>query len=269
MFVLCTSLASVTLPASVTSIMDGAFGNCYSLTNVTIPSGVTNIGNIAFVVCSSLTNVAIPASVTRIGNSAFSYCVNLARVYFEASPPSLGSDVFSGDAQATVYYLPAATGWSPQVQTSDGTFGVRSNEFGFTITGTSGLATVVQACADLAHPVWEAVGTNTLSAGVSYFSDPQWTNYPTRFYRLSGLTFAGLPAVLWNPQPQSPAVQANQLGFTIAGTPNIPIAVEACANLPSGCWTSLQTCTLTNGSIYFSDPDWTNHPTRFYRIRSP
>ena len=31
----------------------------------------------------------------------------------------------------------------------------------------------------------------------------------------------------------------------------------------------MQTCTLTNGSIYFSDPDWTNHPTRFYRIRSP
>jgi hypothetical protein len=29
------------------------------------------------------------------------------------------------------------------------------------------------------------------------------------------------------------------------------------------------TGTLTNGSIYFSDPDWTNHPGRFYRIRFP
>jgi hypothetical protein len=24
---------------------------------------------------------------------------------------------------------------------------------------------------------------------------------------------------------------------------------------------------LTNGLINFTDPDWTNHPTRFYRIR--
>lgn len=26
---------------------------------------------------------------------------------------------------------------------------------------------------------------------------------------------------------------------------------------------------LTNGSIHFSNPDWANYPTRFYRIRSP
>lgn len=28
-------------------------------------------------------------------------------------------------------------------------------------------------------------------------------------------------------------------------------------------------CTLTNGSAYFSDADRTNHPARFYRLRSP
>jgi hypothetical protein len=26
--------------------------------------------------------------------------------------------------------------------------------------------------------------------------------------------------------------------------------------------------TLTGGSSYFSDPDWTNYPGRFYRLRS-
>ena len=31
----------------------------------------------------------------------------------------------------------------------------------------------------------------------------------------------------------------------------------------------LKTCSLTNGSIYFSDPPWTNYPNRFYLIRSP
>ena len=45
--------------------------------------------------------------------------------------------------------------------------------------------------------------------------------------------------------------------------------VEACTNLANPTWAPLQTYTLTNGSLYFSDPDWTNYPARFYRIRSP
>jgi hypothetical protein len=29
------------------------------------------------------------------------------------------------------------------------------------------------------------------------------------------------------------------------------------------------TNTLVNGTNYFSDPQWTNYPGRFYRLRSP
>jgi hypothetical protein len=78
---------------------------------------------------------------------------------------------------------------------------------------------------------------------------------------------------LWNPSIQTTdasfGVLSNQFGFTISGTTNIPLVVEACTNLVSASWTPLQTCTLTNGSIYFSDPQWTISPTRFYRLRSP
>jgi hypothetical protein len=45
--------------------------------------------------------------------------------------------------------------------------------------------------------------------------------------------------------------------------------VEACTNLVSASWTALHTCILTNGSSYFSDPQWTNYPARFYRLRWP
>jgi len=49
--------------------------------------------------------------------------------------------------------------------------------FGFNITGTSGLVIVVEEpCTNLADPIWSPVGTNTLTSGLSYFSDPQWTN---------------------------------------------------------------------------------------------
>jgi hypothetical protein len=79
--------------------------------------------------------------------------------------------------------------WNPQAQTGDGSFGVRTNQFGFNIIGSSNLVIVVEAGTNFASPVWTPVATNTLNTfvgtnGTSYFSDAQWTNYPARFYRL-------------------------------------------------------------------------------------
>ena len=78
--------------------------------------------------------------------------------------------------------------------------------------------------------------------------------------------------MLWNPQAQTSdasfGVRTNKFGFNITGTTNIPIKVAACTNPANPTWFPLQTCTLTNGSIYFSDPQWTNYPARLYRIRS-
>jgi hypothetical protein len=31
----------------------------------------------------------------------------------------------------------------------------------------------------------------------------------------------------------------------------------------------MESCVLTNGSIYFIDPSWTNYAKRFYRISYP
>ena len=33
--------------------------------------------------------------------------------------------------------------------------------------------------------------------------------------------------------------------------------------------TAMATNTITDGSSYFSDPDWTNYPSRYYRLSSP
>jgi hypothetical protein len=72
----------------------------------------------------------------------------------------------------------------PQVQTSYAGLGVRTNQFGFTIAGTCNTVVVVEASTNLANPTWSPLGTNTLIGGWWYFSDPQWTNYSSRFYRL-------------------------------------------------------------------------------------
>jgi hypothetical protein len=74
--------------------------------------------------------------------------------------------------------------WNPQAQTGDGSFGVRTNRFGFNIIGSSNLVIAVEACTNLGNPVWSPVGINMLTEGSAYFSDPGWANYHSRFYRL-------------------------------------------------------------------------------------
>jgi hypothetical protein len=75
-----------------------------------------------------------------------------------------------------------AIGWNPQVQPDS--FGVYTNQFGFSMTGNSGLAVVVEASTSLATTTWIPLATNTLNSGSAYFSDAQWTNYSSRYYRL-------------------------------------------------------------------------------------
>jgi hypothetical protein len=79
--------------------------------------------------------------------------------------------------------------------------------------------------------------------------------------------------VLWNPVIQacgaSFGVQSNQFGFNIVGTNDFTVVVEACTNLAGAIWILLQALALTNGSVYFSDPQWTNYPCRFYGLGLP
>lgn len=143
--------------------------------------------------CTHLTDVTIGKNVTSIGSSAFQVCSGLTGVYFKGNAPGCGSDssVFSGDTKATLYYLPGTTGWTnpwggrPTVcwNPTATNLGVASSQFGFNITGSTGLVIVVEACTNLANPVWVPLSTNTLTGGTSSFTDPQSSNYPARFYR--------------------------------------------------------------------------------------
>jgi hypothetical protein len=168
----------------------------------TIPNTVANIGSGAFESCYSLTSVTIPNSVTSIGANAFYYCTSLTGIYFQGNAPSVGFAAFISANNATAYYLPGTMGWGPMfggppslptalwllpyplILNNNPEFGVQTNGFGFIISWATNISVVVEACADLANPTWTPVGTNTLTGGSCYFSDPDWTNYPGRFYRL-------------------------------------------------------------------------------------
>ena len=90
-----SSLATVTIPNSVTSIGSHAFYYCSNLTSVTMGNGVTSIGECAFSGCSSLTSVTIPNGVTSIGNSAFNNCTSLTSVTIPNNVTSIGNDALT------------------------------------------------------------------------------------------------------------------------------------------------------------------------------
>jgi hypothetical protein len=191
---------AVTIPdtingLSVTSVGDFAFAYT-SLTNVTIPDSVTSIGGYAFEFCGNLMRVSVPGSVTDFGFVwSFYDCTNLTGLYFRGNAPDYHSIPYF-QTNTIIYYLPGSVGWDsfltshqlelwlPQAQAGDVSFGVQNNQFGFNINWASGQTVVVEACNNLANPVWQSVQTNTLTGDSVYFSDPQWTNYPTRLYRL-------------------------------------------------------------------------------------
>jgi len=82
-------------------------------------------------------------------------------------------------------------------------------------------------------------------------------------------TFAGRPAVLWNPTFTAIAFNVGGTSCTATGTTAIPVALEVSTNLVAGPWIRLCTTNLTGGAIEFLDPEATPGPARFYRMVGP
>jgi hypothetical protein len=150
-----------------------------------------------------LTTVTILGGVASIGTNSFADCGSLS-IYFTGNAPSPNTNAFTGDNDNKVmtYYLPGTTGWSngiwgypygqgpqavlwnPLILASGANFGVQNDQFGFYITGATNFTVVVEACTNLASPDWVPIQTNTLTNGSFSFSDPQWTDYSSRYYGL-------------------------------------------------------------------------------------
>ena len=184
------------VPSTVTNIDTGAFNDCVWLTNVIVTSAVSRIGDYAFSWCTNLPSIILPSSVTSIGAYAFTGCSQLFEAYFLGSPPSVGERAF--EINVTAFHLSGATNWGtmlgdiwaavwPQVQTSDVSFGMRTNGFGFKFQANRYTMISIEAATNLLNPVWEPVETLYLTNDSGYFNDPESSSHPTRFYRIRWL----------------------------------------------------------------------------------
>jgi uncharacterized repeat protein (TIGR03803 family) len=71
----------------------------------------------------------------------------------------------------------------PQVL-SDGRFGIQTNAFGFDFTGISNQTAIIECSRSLFHPVWLPLQTNLLIGAPLYFSDTNFSQSPSAFYRI-------------------------------------------------------------------------------------
>ena len=287
------TIPSVITGLPVTRIGESAFYSVANpltnLTGVTIPESITNIGNSAFQQCAGLTNVTIPDSVTDLGEQSFCSCNSLVSLTIGKGvrtikggegQPMFGT--FQWSSSLTRLTIPDnITNITDGYVHLGGSLGAFYNSGLTNVIIGKGLAYLgtgaFNYCQSLRNVFFLGDAPTT---GVSYFGtdDVFHASALVTVYYLPGTTgwgatLAGVPALLWNPQVQtgdsSFGVGPNGFGFKVAGTPDIPIVIEASANPATGSWAPLQSCTLTNGLIYFSDAQWVNYSGRYYRIRSP
>ena len=114
------------------------------------------------------------------------------------APTNAAPGTFDIGPSLTVYYVPSTLGWtqflsqngltgaiwtrSGQAPVISG-YGLQNRVFGFSVTVAPNATVAVEACTDLSSPVWTALGTNAPSSGTFYFSDPDWNEFPCKFYR--------------------------------------------------------------------------------------
>ena len=103
-----SAVTSVTIPDSVTAILDRAFANCYQLTNISIPNSVTSIGFSAFEHCTSLKSITLPSSLNSISEALFSGCSQLTTIHIPVSVTSIENDAFAGCSQLTTIHIPVS-----------------------------------------------------------------------------------------------------------------------------------------------------------------
>ena len=96
------NLVSVSLPGSMKTIGQYAFGDCDNLTEIVLSEGIETISEYAFYKCKNLTSVSLPAGLKTIEEGAFYKCEKLGSISFPESVTKIGSGAFADSGLTSV-----------------------------------------------------------------------------------------------------------------------------------------------------------------------
>lgn len=157
-FARCKAINSVTT-SSLTTIGESAFAGCSSLESITFPASLTTIGESAFQ-GSGLKSVDFTGttSLDSIGAWAFAQCENLTTVVMNDNTSKIGEGAFFDDANLITFNMPIACTVAPN----------------YIFKGTSSIDTAnvlshnITSIGDYALMNWSHVSTFTLPNGLQY-----------------------------------------------------------------------------------------------------
>jgi hypothetical protein len=290
-----SSVTSVTIPNSVTNIGDAAFYLCTNLTTFYFQDDAPSVGTLTFYGITNATVYYLPGAmgwgssfdgftawalypfiyttnndtltiigytggggaisipgtifglpVTSIERNAFEDCYSLTSVTIGNSVTNIGIDAFAYCYSLTNVIIPSS------------------------VTNLGSVA--FQWCSNLKTAYFQGNAPNVPYSD-AFAEDTNLVVYYLPGALGWGVTYEGHPVQLWIPQVQMGGgdfgMQTNQFGFNINWACGQTVVVEACTNLFNPDWHPVMTNTLTGGTAYFSDSEWTNYPARFYRLRWP
>ena len=250
-FSYCENLTFASISGSVVSVGESAFESCPKLTNVVIGSGVEVIGDYVFYECLSLPEITLPASISFIGDLAFLFCTSLESIHVDELNPFYASygGVLVDRALNSIVQCPSGKKGFVSIPESIISIG----DFAF------------YNCSVVTELYFSG---DTPSLGANAFDGFSATIFCLPGSLGWGDTYGGLPSFLWSPKIEEDAGFASGFfGFTISGSNDYQVVVEASTNLTESLWTSVQTNSLSGGECSFSDPE--NYPVRFYKLSMP
>jgi len=245
----CSRLTTVTIPPTVTAIGDYAFNGrgfiTSGLTGITLPSSVTSLGQGVFEECGNLKSISLPGSIGGVPYATFAGCSNLASVTIDAGISNISQFVFNVCPSLTNITFPAGI-----TSVGDSAFEDATNLTGVFFQGNAPAFGNMVFYNDNKATVYHLSATTGWPDAVSY-----------------------RPTALWNPLIRVDdgdfGLHNSRFGFNITGAPGIPVRVEQSSDPKNGPWVSVQTLTLTNGSVYFSAPMSDTSAMNVFRVSPP
>ena len=250
-FSLCRRLSSISVAGSVTNIGGSVFSGAGTQIfpddfSVVLEEGIRSIAPQMFQGCTELRSIVIPNTVTNIGGSAFYECYRLEKIMLPNGVVTLAGHAFYSCQNLTNIIIPSSV-----TRVGDRVF---------------------FACSSLRNVYFEGDIPTIFNSPLGRVFE-----YPATVYYLPGTVgwqqaFGGTPTAPWlrsDPvilaKSQNFGIKTNTFSFRISWATNIPVVIEASADLAS--WSPMQTNNLINGWTDFTEQHSLENPNRIYRVR--